>query len=115
MREAAARGTVGHERFVAIMKAVLLVGGFSTTLRPITLSLPLPLLEFCNETLLMHQLRALKDAGVPVDLYLGRSKAENRGVLAQKGQIFQNFFRGTAAATRSAWWTCTRRSRPGRR
>lgn len=46
------------------MKAVLLVGGFSTTLRPITLSLPLPLLEFCNETLLMHQLRALKEAGV---------------------------------------------------
>ena len=46
------------------MKAILLVGGFSTTLRPITLSLPLPLLEFCNETLLSHQLRALKDAGV---------------------------------------------------
>ena len=38
------------------MKAVLLIGGFSTTMRPITLSLPLPLLEFCNKTLLMHQL-----------------------------------------------------------
>jgi mannose-1-phosphate guanylyltransferase len=46
------------------MKAVLLVGGFSTTLRPITMSLPQPLLEFCNNTFLMHQLRALKDAGV---------------------------------------------------
>ena len=46
------------------MKAVLLVGGFSTMLRPLTLTLPLPLLEFCNEGLLMHQLRALKDAGV---------------------------------------------------
>ena len=35
------------------MRAVLLIGGFSTTMRPITLSLPLPLLEFCNKTLLM--------------------------------------------------------------
>ena len=46
------------------MKAVLLVGGFSTQMRPITMSLPLPLIEFCNVSLLEHQLRALKDAGV---------------------------------------------------
>ena len=72
------------------MKAILLVGGFSTTLRPITLSLPLPLLEFCNETLLEHQLRALKEAGaseviicvqervVPAswDAYIARCEAE---------------------------------------
>lgn len=48
----------------AHLQAVLLVGGFSTTLRPITLTTPLPLLDFCNVPLLMHQLRALKDAGV---------------------------------------------------
>ena len=47
-----------------MVRAVLLIGGLSTRLRPMTLSLPLPLLEFCNETLLMHQLRALKEAGV---------------------------------------------------
>ena len=46
------------------MKAVVLVGGFYTHMRPLTLTLPLPLLEFCNRTLLMHQLQALKDAGV---------------------------------------------------
>jgi len=46
------------------MKAIILVGGFSTQLRPLTLTLPLPLLEFCNETLLSHQLRALKEAGI---------------------------------------------------
>ena len=46
------------------MKAVILVGSFSTQLRPLTLTLPLPLLDFCNETLLSHQLRALKDAGM---------------------------------------------------
>ena len=32
-------------------------------MRPLTLSHPLPLLEFCNETLLMMQLKVLKDAG----------------------------------------------------
>jgi len=42
----------------------LVTGGFHTRLRPVTLSLPLPLLEFCNETLLRHQLRALKEAGI---------------------------------------------------
>jgi mannose-1-phosphate guanylyltransferase len=46
------------------MKAVLLVGGFSTQLRPLTLSQPLPLLDFCNQTLVYHQLQALKDAGI---------------------------------------------------
>lgn len=52
------------------MKAVLLVGGFSTQMRPITMSLPLPLIEFCNVSLLEHQLRALKDAGVSEVLIL---------------------------------------------
>ena len=45
------------------MKAVLLIGGFSTQMRPLTLSHPLPLLEFCNQPLLMMQLQVLKDAG----------------------------------------------------
>ena len=72
------------------MKAILLVGGFSTTLRPITLSIPLPLLEFCNETLIEHQLRALAEAGateviilvqervVPAswDAYISKAEAE---------------------------------------
>lgn len=48
----------------ARLKAIVVTGGFHTRMRPMTMSLPLPLLEFCNETLLMHQLRALKEAGV---------------------------------------------------
>jgi len=56
------------------MKAVLLVGGFSTQMRPITMSLPLPLIEFCNTSLLEHQLRALKDAGVSEVLILVHAK-----------------------------------------
>lgn len=46
------------------MKAVLLIGGFSTSMRPLTLTLPLPLIDFCNDSLLYHQLKALKDAGI---------------------------------------------------
>lgn len=45
------------------MKAVLLVGGFSTQMRPLTLTHPLPLLEFCNEPLIKMQLQVLKEAG----------------------------------------------------
>ena len=60
------------------MKAVVLVGGFYTHMRPLTLTLPLPLLEFCNKTLLMHQLQALKDAGVSeVVVCVHESRAEN--------------------------------------
>ena len=46
-----------------MVKAVLLVGGFSGQMRPLTLTQPLPLLDFCNAELIMHQLKALKDAG----------------------------------------------------
>jgi len=45
------------------MKAVVLVGGLTTTMRPLTLTLPLPLLPFANKALIMHQLQALKEAG----------------------------------------------------
>jgi len=45
------------------MKAVVLVGGLTTTMRPMTLTIPLPLLPFVNKPLIMHQLHALKAAG----------------------------------------------------
>lgn len=46
------------------MKALILVGGFGTRLRPLTLSRPKPLVEFCNKAVLLHQLEALRQAGV---------------------------------------------------
>jgi mannose-1-phosphate guanylyltransferase len=46
------------------MKALILVGGYGTRLRPLTLSKPKPLVEFCNKPMLMHQIEALVDAGV---------------------------------------------------
>ena len=46
------------------MRALILVGGFGTRLRPLTLTLPKPLVEFCNEPILRHQLRALVRAAL---------------------------------------------------
>lgn len=41
------------------MKALILVGGFGTRLRPLTLSCPKPLVEFCNKSIVKHQIEAL--------------------------------------------------------
>lgn len=46
------------------MKALILVGGYGTRLRPLTLTLPKPLVEFCNKPMMMHQVEALANAGV---------------------------------------------------
>ena len=43
------------------MKALILVGGYGTRLRPLTLSCPKPLVEFGNKPMLLHQLEALKE------------------------------------------------------
>lgn len=41
------------------MKALILVGGYGTRLRPLTLSIPKPLVDFCNKPILLHQVEAL--------------------------------------------------------
>ncbi|TYZ66339.1 hypothetical protein PybrP1_005487 [[Pythium] brassicae (nom. inval.)] len=46
------------------MKALILVGGFGTRLRPLTLSCPKPLVEFCNKSIVVHQIEALVGVGV---------------------------------------------------
>lgn len=46
------------------MRALILVGGYGTRLRPLTLSRPKPLVEFANKPILLHQIEALKEAGV---------------------------------------------------
>lgn len=46
------------------MKALILVGGYGTRLRPLTLSVPKPLVHFANKPMIVHQIEALKNAGV---------------------------------------------------
>ncbi|XP_057971021.1 mannose-1-phosphate guanylyltransferase 1-like [Malania oleifera] len=46
------------------MKALILVGGFGTRLRPLTLTVPKPLVEFANKPMILHQIEALKAIGV---------------------------------------------------
>ncbi|KAF2565227.1 hypothetical protein F2Q70_00044516 [Brassica cretica] len=46
------------------MKALILVGGLGTRLRPLTLSLPKPLVDFANKPMILHQIEALKAVGV---------------------------------------------------
>ncbi|CAD7694979.1 unnamed protein product [Ostreobium quekettii] len=45
------------------MKALILVGGYGTRLRPLTLSCPKPLVEFANKPMIIHQIQALKAVG----------------------------------------------------
>ena len=46
------------------MKALILVGGFGTRLRPMTFNMPKPLVNFGNKPILCHQIEALVKAGV---------------------------------------------------
>ena len=46
------------------MKALILVGGFGTRLRPLTFSKSKPLVEFVNKPILCHQIEALAQVGV---------------------------------------------------
>lgn len=46
------------------MKGLILVGGYGTRLRPLTLTLPKPLVEFANRPMILHQIEALAQAGV---------------------------------------------------
>lgn len=46
------------------LKAVILVGGFGTRLRPLTFTKPKPLIELANQPTLIYQIEALVEVGV---------------------------------------------------
>ncbi|EPR79893.1 Mannose-1-phosphate guanyltransferase [Spraguea lophii 42_110] len=45
-------------------KALILVGGYGTRLRPLTLTTPKPLVRFANKPILKHQIEAIAQCGV---------------------------------------------------
>lgn len=45
-------------------KALILVGGYGTRLRPLTFSICKPLVEFANKPILEYQIQALANAGI---------------------------------------------------
>lgn len=47
-----------------VSKAVILVGGFGTRLRPLTYTVPKPLVSFCNKPILKYQIEKLVEVGV---------------------------------------------------
>ena len=46
------------------MKALILIGGYGTRLRPLTFTVPKPLVFFGDKPILCHQIQALAEAGV---------------------------------------------------
>ena len=73
------------------MKALILVGGYGTRLRPLTLSKAKPLVEFANKPMLLHQIEALVEAGVNqvcCDV-LGGSWHSGRSSLFKVGSFIQ--------------------------
>ncbi|CAH8504838.1 unnamed protein product [Heterobilharzia americana] len=65
------------------MKALILVGGYGTRLRPLTLTYPKPIVEFCNKPLLLHQIEALAKVGV-TEVILAVSKCADRSDILEK-------------------------------
>lgn len=61
------------------MKALILVGGYGTRLRPLTLSIPKPLVDFCNKPILLHQVEALA-AVRRVGVLVGRGTGQGLGI-----------------------------------
>ena len=53
------------------MKALILVGGYGTRLRPLTLTKPKPLVEFCNKPMVLHQVEALAQVRFDLSFEIG--------------------------------------------
>jgi hypothetical protein len=72
---------------------LVLVGGYGTRLRPLTLTVPKPLVEFCNEPMLVHQIkvgapaRGKQGTGWPDPRPRGPSDAFNARMLTQAHRL----------------------------
>ena len=63
------------------MKALILVGGFGTRLRPLTISTPKSIVDFWDKPIMVHQIAALAGAGVKeVILAINYQPQKNRRI-----------------------------------
>jgi NDP-sugar pyrophosphorylase family protein len=56
--------TQNKQKAIMVLKALILVGGYGTRLRPLTLTKPKPMVEFVNKAIVLHQIEALVKTGV---------------------------------------------------
>lgn len=68
------------------MKALILVGGYGTRLRPLTLSVPKPIVDFCNKPMILHQIEALVKVGVDEVVLAVNYRPEEMTVFLDKKQ-----------------------------
>ncbi len=64
------------------LKALILVGGFGTRLRPLTFTKPKPLVEFANKSIVLHQIEALAKVNLVITSV---ESAAKHGILMQVG------------------------------
>ena len=69
------------------MKALILIGSFGNRMRPLTLSVPKPLVEFANKSILQHQIEALVNLGCISEIILAINFSED--VLHEKLEFYR--------------------------
>ena len=69
------------------MKALILIGSFGNRMRPLTLSVPKPFVEFGNKSILQHQIEALMALGCITEIILAINFSED--VLSDKLEFFR--------------------------
>ena len=69
------------------MKALILIGSFGNRMRPLTLSVPKPLVEFANKSILQYQIEALVNLGCVDEIILAINFSED--ALHEKLELYR--------------------------
>ena len=70
------------------MKALILVGGYGTRLRPLTLTVPKPIVDFANKPMIIHQIEVSAVVGLLIAAHRAvcrKAPANRLGVHPEEG------------------------------